>query len=108
MSTNHETQPVATQHHHCQELAPSETPMDIAWNFSYEIENQKLKNLYAKAKQNQWDAQTQLDWSVEIDPSRPIVGEDRFPFLRVPFFQKLSKSTRETFVAHAVPASRAA
>ena len=101
-STNHEaTKSVTTDQHPWQELAAYETPMDIAWNFSYEIDNQKLRNLYSKAKQNQWDAETQLDWSVEIDASKPIVGEDRFPFLRVPFFQKLSKSTRETFVAHA-------
>ncbi|HYD50131.1 MAG TPA: ferritin-like domain-containing protein [Terriglobales bacterium] len=84
-----------------QELSGYATPMDIAWNFSYAIDDQKLKNLYSKAKQNQWDAETELDWSIEIDPSMPIVGEDRFPFLRVPFFQKLSKPTRETFVAHA-------
>jgi hypothetical protein len=91
----------ATERQPWQGLAGYETPMDIAWNFSYEIDNEKLKNLYSKAKQSQWDAESQLDWSVEIDPSKPIVGEDRFPFLRVPFFQKLSKTTRETFVAHA-------
>ena len=70
-------------------------------NFSYEINSEKLRNLYSKAKQNQWDAETQLDWSIEIDPSKPIVGEDRFPFLKLPLFQKLSKTTRDTFVAHA-------
>ncbi len=91
----------ATDLHPWQELAGYETTMDIAWNFSYDIDNQKLRNLYSKAKQNQWDAETELDWTVEIDPSKPLVGEDRFPFLRVPFFQKLSKTTRETFVAHA-------
>ena len=63
----------------------------------YEIDNEKLKNLYSKAKQNQWDAEQQLDWSIEIDPSKPIVGEDRFLFLRMPFVQTLSKSQRETF-----------
>ena len=28
-----------------------DTPMDIAWQFSYEISQEKLDNLYAKAKQ---------------------------------------------------------
>jgi hypothetical protein len=98
MTDNAET---TAARHPWQELAGYETAMDIAWNFSYEIDNDKLRNLYSKAKQNQWDAERQLDWSIEIDPSKPIVGEDRFPFLRVPFFQKLSKSTRETFVTHA-------
>jgi hypothetical protein len=31
----------------------------------------------------------------------PIVGEDRFFFHQVPFFQRLSKTQRETFTAHA-------
>lgn len=77
------------------------TPMDIAWQFDYAIDIEKLRALYAKAKQNQWDAEEQLDWSVEIDPSKPIIGEDRLPFLRVPFVQKLSQSQRDAFIAHA-------
>jgi hypothetical protein len=77
------------------------TPMEVAWQFDYAIDIEKLRALYSKAKQFQWDAETQLDWSVEVDPSKPIVGEDRFIFFRVPFFQRLSKSQREAFTAHA-------
>src|SRR4030095_16685027 len=99
MSTN--VEPISTERYPWQELAGYETAMDVAWNFSYEIDSTTLRNLYAKAKQNQWDAETQLVWSVAIDPSKPIVGESRFPFMRVPFFQKLSQSTRETFITHA-------
>jgi P-aminobenzoate N-oxygenase AurF len=77
------------------------TPMEIAWQFDYAIDIEKLRNLYSKAKQNQWDGEDKLDWSVEVDPSAPIVGEDRFIFNRVPFFQRLSQSQRETFTAHA-------
>ena len=72
-----------------QELAGYETAMDVAWNFSYEINSEKLRNLYSKAKQNQWDAETQLDWSIEIDPSKPIVGEDRFPVPEVAFLSEV-------------------
>ena len=75
MSTSNNSSP---QKYPWQELAGYETAMDVAWNFSYEINSEKLRNLYSKAKQNQWDAETQLDWSIEIDPSKPIVGEDRF------------------------------
>ncbi len=83
------------------ELAAYQTPMDVAWNFSYDIDIQKLRNLYSKAKQNQWDGERDLDWSIEIDPSKPIVGEDRFMFHQVPFFRKLSQTQRDTFTAHA-------
>ena len=83
------------------ELDVYDTPMEIAWQFDYEIGAEKLKNLYSKAKQRQWDAEQQLPWDTEIDPSKPIVGEDRFMFHRVPFFQKLSKTQREDFTTHA-------
>jgi hypothetical protein len=84
-----------------QTLDDYKTPMEIAWNFSYDIDIEKLRNLYSKAKKFQWDAEQRLDWSVEVDPSKPIVGEDRFMFHRVPFFQKLSQKQRDTFTAHA-------
>ena len=38
-----------TARHPWQELATYETPMDVAWNFSYAIEIEKLKSLYAKS-----------------------------------------------------------
>ncbi len=84
-----------------QVLDTYKTPMDVAWQFDYTIDIEKLRNLYTKAKQSQWDADSQLDWSVEVDPSKPIVGEDRFMFHRVPFFQRLSQSQRDMFTAHA-------
>ena len=76
-------------------------PMEVAWQFDYDIGIDKLRNLYTKAKQFQWDAEEKLDWSIEIDPSTPIVGEERFMFHRLPLFQRLSKTQQETFTAHA-------
>src|SRR5262245_17907578 len=94
------TQPVAPQLD-WQILDTYKTPMEIAWQFDYAIDIEKLRNLYSKAKQNQWDGEQQLDWSTEVDPSKPIVGEDRFAFLKMPFIQRLSQTQRETFTAHA-------
>jgi P-aminobenzoate N-oxygenase AurF len=75
------------------------TPMEISWQFDYEVELPKLRNLYGKSKRLQWNAED-LDWSQEIDPSRPIIEETRFGFAMMPFFTRLSKSQRETFTAH--------
>src|SRR5262245_30199968 len=94
------TQPVAPRLD-WQVLDTYKTPMEIAWQFDYAIDIEKLRNLYSKAKQNQWDGEQQLDWSVEVDPSKPIVGEDRFMFLKMPFMQRMSQSQREMFTAHA-------
>jgi len=76
------------------------SPMEICWQFDYAIGSQKLKSLYSKSKRQQWDAERDIDWSVEIDPSRPLIDEGRFGMDRLPFFQKLPQAQRETFRAH--------
>jgi len=88
MSTNWETADVL------------ESPMQICWQFDYAIDSQKLKNLYSKAKQQQWDAEQDIDWSYEIDPSRPLIDEERFGMTKLPYFQRLPAKTSEAFRAH--------
>ena len=75
-------------------------PMEICWQFDYAIDVEKLRNLYAKAKEQQWNAERDLDWSVALDPSRPIVDELQFGFHALSVVQRLSKSQREAFTAH--------
>ncbi|MEE8581450.1 MAG: ferritin-like domain-containing protein [Myxococcota bacterium] len=77
------------------------TPMEICWQFNYTIEIEQLRKLYSKSKRLQWDAERDVDWQREIDPSRPILDEDRFGYHNIPFMQRLSKSQREAFTAHA-------
>jgi hypothetical protein len=74
--------------------------MEIAWQFDYAIGIDKLRNLYARAKKFQWDAKTHIDWSVEIDPSKPIVDEERFGFDQIPFVRQLDKRRREAFTTN--------
>jgi hypothetical protein len=61
---------------------------------------EKLGKLYSNAKQQQWDAERQIDWDREIDPAQPIIEEERFSFRRIPFFRTLSKTQRDDFTAH--------
>ena len=76
-------------------------PMEICWQFAYEIDSDKLHTLYAKAKQYQWDAEADLDWSIEVDPSRPIMEDDVIGgVMRVPLVQRLSAAERSTLLAH--------
>jgi hypothetical protein len=74
--------------------------MEICWQFSYEIDSERLKNLYSKAKRLQWDAEEQIDWSQPIDPSRPLIDEDRFGLSQLPFVQRMAKSQQEALRAH--------
>ena len=77
------------------------TPMEITWQFDYAIDIEKLRNLYSKAKQRQWDAEQDLDWELPVDPSKPIMDESQFLFDRIPVVKRLSDSQREEFRAHA-------
>ena len=76
------------------------SPMEVCWQFDYSIGIDKLRSLYSKSKQAQWDAERDLDWSLEIDPSRPLIDEERFGLEQLPFMRKLPKRQRETFRAH--------
>jgi hypothetical protein len=83
------------------QLDAFKTPMEICWQFDYAIDIEKLRTLYSKAKEAQWNAEKDLDWSVPLDPSKPIVSQGRYGFDRLPIVQKLSQSQRDTFSAHA-------
>ena len=75
-------------------------PMDIAWTFNYIFSEDKVEDLYKRAKQNQWDSDDLLPWDTEVDPSRPLIANDGDVYHKMPFFKKLSKSQQETFTAH--------
>ena len=39
-------------------------PVDLHWTWQYKSEAEDLRRLYEKGKAGQWDAQTDLDWSI--------------------------------------------
>lgn len=76
-----------------------DTLMKVSWNFDYESPIAKLDDLYARAKENQWNA-AELAWDTPIDPSNPIIAMEHSQYGRMPFFGRLSKTQQETFMAH--------
>lgn len=75
-------------------------PMEIAWTFAYGLGEEKVQDLYARAKQQQWDSDELLPWDTQVDPSNPLIADSASLYHKMPFFQRLSKSQRETFTAH--------
>lgn len=73
--------------------------MEVSWNFDYDTDITKVKDLYKRAKTNQWNADD-LDWDVSIDPSNPIMRRENTQYYDMPFFKRLSKPQQETFIAH--------
>ena len=65
------------------------TSFDSCYVWKYTSVKDGLRDLYAKAKVDQWDAAKSLDWSIEVDPERPILPaainplKDYAPFLKM-------------------------
>jgi hypothetical protein len=81
-------------------LEKMRSPIDAVWDWSYEVEEARLEELYAKAKRDQWNADVAIDWSTPVDPSGKILDSERMAFLKLGFFQKLDRRTLEGFNAH--------
>ncbi|MCC6648999.1 MAG: ferritin-like domain-containing protein [Polyangiaceae bacterium] len=55
------------------------------FDWSYTGAQAEMRDLYRRAKQQQWDAEVALDWSVDVDPlnpERPILPYEFFAFER--------------------------
>jgi hypothetical protein len=57
------------------ELASSDMVSGHATHFdwSYESDFPEMRELYERAKQNQWNASLDLDWDIDVDPRNPEV-----------------------------------
>jgi hypothetical protein len=43
---------------------------DTIFNWEYDLRREALVNLYEKGKQLQWNAATDVDWSIDVDPEQ--------------------------------------
>lgn len=41
-----------------------DVPMDLHWTWEYSSEIEELRNLYERGKKGQWNAETDIDWSI--------------------------------------------
>lgn len=45
----------------------------VHFDWRYETDFPEMRSLYSRAKQNQWDGEVDLDWSINVDPRSPEV-----------------------------------
>ena len=57
---------------------PVEFPALLSWDYTHQ--DSKLTRLYDKAKRSQWNAASDVDWTIEVDPYR--TKDDRVAMLR--------------------------
>ncbi|MCB9723988.1 MAG: ferritin-like domain-containing protein [Spirochaetaceae bacterium] len=67
------------------------TSFDTCYVWRYGSVQEGLRDLYAKAKRDQWDAALALDWSIEVDPEEPILPEAINPLLGFAPYERMDE-----------------
>mgnify|MGYP003429121118 FL=1 len=68
-----------------------EAKLDISFNWGYEKTREDLRELYRKSKQAQWDGETRLDWSIDVDIEKAAVPEFMHPLFGSEIYAKLDE-----------------
>ncbi len=74
-----------------QELELILTSFDTAYAWNYGNVKEGLRDLYEKAKREQWNATEQLDWSIQVDPRSEIMPQHFNPLQDYGPFKKFNE-----------------
>ena len=80
-----------------------DVPASGAARFSWEYDDgrERLLALYQKGKDKQWDANTRIDWSQEIDPVRPLgIPDESLAIYGTPMWEKMSEADKGELRLH--------
>ena len=78
-------------------------PQDFATTFRWEYADGRdaLLKLYAKGKQRQWDAETRIDWSLDLDPENPEqLPDETIPIFGSDVFRRLTAGEKANLRRH--------
>jgi hypothetical protein len=71
----------------------------FTWN--YDAASEDLLKLYAKGKQQQWDAEKRIDWSLDVDPDDPMQMDDSVvPLFGTPLWNRMSDKQKSELRYH--------
>ncbi len=74
---------------------------DAVFNWNYGDDRKDLLALYDKGKKAQWDAQTRIDWSVELDAENPSqLPEEVLPLFGFDLYEKMSAKEKAEVRRH--------
>jgi hypothetical protein len=66
------------------------TAFDATYTWNYGVDRQDLRNLYEKAKRDQWNASDQLAWDTSVDPEAELVPDFQIPVYNTHIWEKLT------------------
>ena len=74
---------------------------EVSFTWDYDARSTELLQLYSKGKQQQWDADTRIDWSLEVDPDDPMqMDESVLPLYGTGLWDRLSARQRSDLRYH--------
>jgi hypothetical protein len=74
---------------------------DTVFNWEYDEMRGRLVTLYGKGKQKQWDSETKLDWSIDVDPGSEHNGPDFYiPIFGSPIWDRMTQKEKHTLRHH--------
>lgn len=81
------------------EVPPSAGDARFTWE--YDEGRSRLLSLYQKGKDKQWDAQSRIDWSLDVDPMNPVGMPDEFhPLFGSPAWESADEKRRAEMRQH--------
>jgi hypothetical protein len=69
----------------------------IQFDWSYQRSFPEMARLYEAAKSSQWNASTDIDWSIDVDPhnpERPLIPDSFLPVRKLPTWSKMTERER--------------
>ncbi len=73
------------------------TSFESSYAWSYASAKEGLRDLYEKAKREQWNATTQLAWNTPVDPESELIRREVNPFQGNPHFERMNDRERVRF-----------
>jgi hypothetical protein len=79
-----------THFHPTQPVEQFPVPQNLAYNWAYGADRQRLMRLYENAKRDQWNATSRRDWSIDVDPESELVPDMALGIYGSPIWNTLS------------------
>jgi hypothetical protein len=76
------------------------TAFPTVFNWDYRFRHEELARLYEKGKKLQWNAATDIDWSIDVDPERLGIEDDETLYALLQPPQRLDTRMRKTLNRH--------
>jgi hypothetical protein len=80
------------------EVTELPTAYTARFDWAYHRDQPELAHLYSKAKASQWNAETDLDWSIDVDPHHPqrtLIMDEILPLEQVPVYRGLPRRQQQ-------------